>query len=226
MFDSVFFHLTVELLFGFIGLLIAVKVIGKRQVQQISQFDFVSAIVLGELLGNAIYASETTVFHVIYGLAVWTVLLLMVEKIVQKSRKARNLIEGTPKLVIKKGLVDYEVLKKEKLDFAELTSLLRGKEAFSIREIEYAILEANGVITVIKKAPFDNVKRIDLNITRPAVINLPLIIEGKVEKRNLFDAGLNEAWLMDALRQQGIQNIQDVLYAEWNQEEGLYVQKK
>lgn len=226
MFDSVFFHLTIELFFGFIGLLIAVKIIGKRQVQQISPFDFVSAVVLGELLGNAIYNMETTVFHVLYGLAVWTLLLLAIEKIVQKSRKARKIIEGSPKLVIKKGLIDYDVLKKEKLDFAELASLLRGKEAFSVREIEYAILEPNGVITVIKKPPFDNVKKKDLNIAaQPAVINLPLIIEGKIESKNLLAAGQNEEWLMQSIRQQNIQSIKDILYAEWNQTEGLYIQK-
>lgn len=227
MFDSVFFHLTVELFFGFIGLLIAVKIIGKRQVQQISPFDFVSAVVLGELLGNAIYISETTVFHVLYGLTVWTLLLLGVEKIVQKSRKARNIIEGSPKLVIKKGLIDYQVLKKEKLDFAELTSLLRAKEVFSIREIEYAILEPNGAVTIIKKPPFESVKRIDLNIAaQPAVINLPLIIEGKVEMRNLIDSGHDEGWLLQTLRDQNVYNIEDVLYAEWNETDGLYVQKK
>ncbi len=226
MFESVYFQLTVELFFGFIGLLIAVKIIGKRQVQQISPFDFVSAIVLGELLGNAIYNSETTVFHILYALAVWTLLLVGIEKIVQKSRKARNMVEGSPKLIIKKGLIDYQVLKKEKMDFYELTSLLRGKEAFALREIEYAILEPNGVITVIKKPPFENVKRQDLNIAAErAVINLPLIVEGKIESKNLLAAGHNEDWLLQSIRKQNVQNIEDVLYAEWNETEGLYIQK-
>lgn len=227
MFESVYFQLTVELFFGFIGLLIAVKVIGKRQVQQVSPFDFVSAIVLGELLGNAIYSSETTIFHILYALAVWTLLLLGIEKIVQKSRKVRNVIEGSPKLIIKNGLIDYQVLKNEKLDFVELTSLLRGKEAFSMREIEYAILEPNGVITVIKKPAYDNVKKLDMNIaSQPAVLNLPLIIEGKIESKNLLAAGYDETWLLQNIQLQNVQNIEDVLYAEWNQSDGLYIQKK
>ena len=226
MFDSVFFHLTVELLFGFIGLLIAVKIIGKRQVQQVSPFDFVSAVVLGELLGNAIYNMETTIFHVFYGIAVWTLLLLLIEKIVQKSRKARKIIEGSPKLVIKNGLIDYQVLKREKLDFEELTSLLRGRNAFSIREIEYAIIEPNGIITVIKKPAYDNVNKSDLNInTRPPQITLPLILEGKIDFNNLLVTGNDENWLKQGLQQQNIDRIEDVLYAEWNQNEGLYVQK-
>ncbi len=225
--DSVYFQLTLELFFGFIGLLIAVKIIGKRQVQQISPFDFISAIVLGELLGNAIYSTETTVFHILYAIAVWTVLLFAIEKLVQKSRKARLIIEGSPKLIIKNGLIDYQVLKKEKLDFYELFSLLRNKGAFSVRQIEYAILEPNGVITVIKKPPFDTVSKGDLAVEAPpAVLNLPLIVEGKIESKNLDATGYDTYWLTQSLNQQNISRIDDVLYAEWNPQDGLYVQKR
>jgi len=223
---SVFIQLTVELLFGFIGLLIAVKIIGKRQVQQVSPFDFVSSVVLGELLGNAIYNTDTTIFHILYGIAVWTLLLFCIEKIVQKSHKARIVVEGTPKLIVKNGMIDYQVLKKEKLDFAELTSLLREKEVFSIREVEYAILEPNGIITVIKKPPYENVKKMDIDISgKKAVLNLPLIIEGKVDKNNLSAIGYDQKWLIQKLKQHNVSNIADVLYAEWNQEQGIYIQK-
>lgn len=222
-----FVQLTVELLFGFIGLLIAVKIIGKRQVQQISPFDFISAVVLGELLGNAIYVEETSIFHVLYAITIWTVMLLVIEKIVQKSRPIRRIVEGTPKLIIKRGLIDYKILKKEKLDFGELTSMLRDTGAFSVREVEYAILEPNGIITVIKKPPYDNVKKQDLNIpTKAAVLTLPLIIEGKIEPENLSDSGHDENWLLQEVRKQNVQNIEDVLYAEWNQTDGLLIQTK
>jgi len=226
-FDSVFFHLTIELLLGFIGLLIAVKIIGKRQVRQISPFDFVSAVVLGELLGNAIYNMETNILHVLYGLAVWTVLLVLIEKIVQKSTKARMVIEGSPKLVIKNGQIDYQVLKKEKLDFLELTSLLRGQNTFSIREIEYAIIEPNGVITVIKKPEYQSVVKGDLNIPAPpAQVTLPLIMDGKVEYNNLRATGNDENWLRQSLKQLSIGSFEDVLYAEWNPNDGLYAQAR
>jgi uncharacterized membrane protein YcaP (DUF421 family) len=225
--DSVFFHLTIELLLGFIGLLIAVKIIGKRQVQQVSPFDFVSAVVLGELLGNAIYNMETNIFHVIYGIGVWTLLLVLIEKIVQKSYKARRLIDGTPKLVIKKGQIDYQVLKKEKLDLQELTSLLRGQNTFSIREVEYAIIEPSGVITVIKKPEYQNVIKSDLSIAAPpAQVTLPLILDGKVDYNNLRASGRDENWLKKSLKKQNINSIADVVYAEWNQNNGFYAQIK
>ena len=66
MFDSIYFHISIELLGGFISLLISIKIIGKRQMSQISPFDFISAIVLGELLGNAIYDDNVTLYQIIF----------------------------------------------------------------------------------------------------------------------------------------------------------------
>ncbi len=227
MLDSVYFQLTIELFFGFIALLISMKIIGKRQIQQVSPFDFISAIVMGEFLGNAIYDSEISVFHIIYAIAVWTVLLYAIEKAVQKSRKLRRVVEGSPVLLIKNGVIDYQVMKKEKLDFVELLSVLRDKSAYSIREIEYAILEHNGIVSVIKKSQYDVVTRNDLHIeAKPAQLDLPLIIEGEIIKPNLMKTDHDESWLSNAMMQEfDVNDIKDILYAEWNANDGFHVQK-
>lgn len=218
--------LSLELFFGFIALLLAVKIIGRRHVQQISPFDFISAIVLGELLGNAIY-DETSIFYVIYAIALWAFLLYIIEKLTQKSHRFRNVIEGSPVLIIKKGVIDYNVLKKEKLDFTELLSLLRNKGIFSIREVEYAIVEPNGIITVINKTPYASVTKSDIGIQAPPTpINMPVILDGKIDKNNLKVLGFDEQWLEKTLSEQNITGVSNVMYAEWNLSEGLYVQQK
>jgi len=221
-----FLDLSLELFFGFIALLIAVKIIGRRHVQQITPFDFISAIVMGELLGNAIY-DETSIFYVIYAIALWALLLYIIEKLTQKSHKFRNVIEGSPILIIKKGMIDFNVLKKEKLDFTELLSLLRNKGIFSVREVEYAIVEPSGIITVIKKAPYDSVSKSDLGIEAPpSSINMPVILDGKIDNNNLNVLGFDEQWLDNQLLGQNITGVTNVMYAEWNAFEGLYVQQK
>ena len=227
MLGSLYVQLTVELFFGFMGLLVSVKVIGRRQFQQISPFDFVSAIVLGEFLGNAIYDKEITVFHILYAIAIWTVLLYGIEKAVQKSRKLRRVIEGSPVLLIKNGVIDYRVLKKEKLDFVELLSLLRDKNTYAVREIEYAILEHNGLITIIKKSQYDLPTRQELHIeVKPAQLTLPLILEGEIMTANLKKIGNDEIWLRNSLRQEhGVNDIGEILYAEWNPADGFHIQK-
>jgi uncharacterized membrane protein YcaP (DUF421 family) len=220
-------HLTIELIFGFIALLLAVKIIGRRHVQQISPFDFISAIVMGELLGNAIYSDETTIFYIIYAIAVWALLLYIIEKLTQKSHKFRNVIEGSPILIIKKGMIDFNVLKKEKLDFTELLSLLRNKGIFSVREVEYAIVEPSGIITVIKKAPYDSVNKSDLGLQPPpSSINLPVVLDGKIDFNNLKVLGFDEEWLSQRLLEQNITSVSNVMYAEWTPSEGLYVQQR
>lgn len=221
-----FLDLSLELFFGFIALLIAVKIIGRRHVQQITPFDFISAIVMGELLGNAIY-DETSIFYVIYAIALWALLLYIIEKLTQKSHKFRNVIEGSPVLIIKKGMIDFNVLKKEKLDFTELLSLLRNKGIFSIKEVEYAIVEPSGIITVIKKAPYDSVNKSDLGIQAPpSSLNLPVILDGKIDYNNLNLLGFDEQWLDNQLRGQNIISVSNVMYAEWKASEGLYVQQR
>ncbi len=217
--------ISLELFFGFIALLLAVKIIGRRHVQQISPFDFISAIVMGELLGNAIY-DDTSILFVVYAIALWALLLFVIEKLTQKSHKFRNVIEGSPILIIKKGIIDYSVLKNEKLDFTELLSLLRNKGIFSVREVEYAIVEPSGIITVIKKTPYEIVTKSDLSVQAPpAPINLPVILDGKIDKNNLKLLGFDEQWLKKMLLEQSITGIASVMYAEWNAEEGLYIQQ-
>lgn len=218
--------LSLELFFGFIALLIAVKIIGRRHVQQVSPFDFISAIVMGELLGNAIY-DETSIFYVFYAIGLWALLLYIIEKITQKSHRFRNIIEGSPVLVIKKGVIDFEVLKKEKLDFTELLSLLRNKDIFSIREVEYAIMEPSGIITVIKKTPYDSVTKNDLGIqTPPSILNLAVILDGVIDSSNLKLLGFDEEWLKVKLREQSISDLTNVMYAEWSANEGLHIQQR
>jgi uncharacterized membrane protein YcaP (DUF421 family) len=181
---------------------------------------------MGELLGNAIY-DETSIFYVIYAIALWALLLYIIEKLTQKSHKFRNVIEGSPVLIIKKGIIDYNVLAKEKLDFTELLSLLRNKGIFSVREVEYAIVEPNGIITVIKKAPYDSVNKSDLGIqSPPSSINMPVILDGKIDYNNLNVLGFDEQWLDNQLLGQNITGVTNVMYAEWNASEGLYVQQK
>ncbi len=221
-----FLDISLELIFGFIALLIAVKIIGRRHVQQVTPFDFISAIVMGELLGNAIY-DDTSIFFVIYAIALWALLLYTIEKLTQKSHKFRNVIEGSPILIIKKGMIEFQVLKNEKLDFTELLSLLRNKGIFSVREVEYAIMEPSGIITVIKKAPYDSVNKSDLDIqSAPSSINLPVVLDGKIDFNNLKVLGFDEQWLINQLLGQNITGVTSVMYAEWNTLEGLYVQQK
>ena len=217
-------QITIELIIGFIALLVVSRVIRKTQIKQLTPFDFISAIVLGELLGNAVYDTDVKIWSVIYALILWSVLMLIVEIITQKFNKSRKVIEGEPAIIIRHGQIDYKVIKREKLDINNLLSMLRQKNCFSIREVEYAILEQGGDISILKKSEYDNPKSQDLNLPfKPVFLPVSLILDGVVLKENLEAVGFDEEWLIKQVKNSGLKNIKEVFFAEWKEDEGIHI---
>ena len=203
------------------------RFIRKTQISQVTPFDFISAIVLGELLGNAIYDEKARIWNVVYALALWGLLIYTMSKITQKFKGTRKLIEGEPAIIIRNGQIDFNVLKKEKIDVNELMSLLRQKDAFSVREIEYAILEQGGDISILKKSKYENPTMEDLNLPLKSVyLPVNLILDGEVLSDNLKMIGFDDDWLLKQLHKFGIRKVDDVFLAEWKKDEGLHVVTK
>ncbi|TSB46854.1 DUF421 domain-containing protein [Alkalicoccobacillus porphyridii] len=223
--NSVYGSLAIELIVGFFALLLLTKILGKNQLSQLSPFDFVSALVVGELVGNAIYDDEVTLTRVLVAIAIWGALIYLIELLTQKIRRSRSILEGSPSIVIHKGKVQYDELKKNKLDINQLQHLLRDKGSFAIQEVEHGILETDGTVTVMKKHAYDTPKNEELNIL-PTARPLPmlLILDGEISTKNLEKANLTESWLYDEMARQGETDIKNIIYAEWVEGEGLYVE--
>jgi uncharacterized membrane protein YcaP (DUF421 family) len=217
--------IAVELVVGYFALLILTKILGKTQITQISAFDFISALILGELVGNSLYDKDISVWPILAAIFIWGSLIFTTEYFTQKSRRFRHIMEGTPALVINKGKIDFQQLKKNHLDLNQLQHLLRAKDIFSVRECEYALLESNGTLSVLKKPMYEKVQRADLNI-KPVHVTLPLslVVDGEIVYDNLKIVHQKEDWLMSELNKQGFQSAKDVLYAEWKEGESLLVQ--
>jgi uncharacterized membrane protein YcaP (DUF421 family) len=220
-----FYSLTLELLVGFFALLIMTKVLGKNQITQLTPFDFISALVLGELVGNAIYDKDIGLQYVLYAVLLWGTLIYTIEIITQKFRKSRPLLEGTPSVVISKGKIQYDELKKNKLDLDQLYHLLRDRGVFSIREVEYGILETNGAINVMRKHPLDYPINRDLNIPAQTVyLPVLLILDGEIIEKGLEKINKEQSWLTGELFRRGIPGPSDVILAEWLEGEGIEIQ--
>ena len=218
--------ITTELIAGLGLLFIITKLLGKTQFSQITPFDFISALILGELVGNAVYDHEVKIQEIVFATLVWGLLIYIVEIITQKFNRSRKLLEGEPNIVVQKGLIKYQTLKKSKLDINQLLSLIRQQGYFSIQEVEYAILETNGVVSVLPKEKYDTPKKSDFNLPlKPAEIPIILILDGEVVKDNLKEAGVDELWLKNELAQQSITKFKDVLYAEWKENQPLFAMK-
>lgn len=216
--------ITIDLLIGFSLLFVLTKLFGKTQISQISPFAFISALVLGELLGNAVYDQETSILHVTYAIVLWGCLMFAEEIMNQRSVRLRRLLEGSATVVIHKGKIDRQALAKNKLDVNQLQMLLRKQAVFSLREAEYAILETDGTLSVLKKANASPPTMEDLKMpTTSARLSYVVISDGKLIPHNLEQAGLPENLLMLQVSAQGYSSPEQIYIAEWNEEKGLFI---
>lgn len=216
---------TIELIIGFIALMIVTKSLGRSSISQATPFDFVASLVLGEFVGGAIYDPKIDLFRIIYVVLVWGVLIFLVDFIALKFNTSRGIIESTPAILINNGVINRTVLKKHRIDINRLQSLLRDKDVFSLREVEHAVLEPNGKINIIKKPMYDTVKKADLDLPIQSIsLPITLISDGVLLKNNLKQLEQNSQWLEQELKKRNIKSVSDVMICEWRLEDGLYVQ--
>lgn len=214
-----------ELVFGYAALFFTVKLLGKTQISQITPFDFISALVLGDLVGGAIFDKRAGLLKILFAIAIWGTLILITEIATQKSRRMRYLLEGRPSIIINKGSLVWKEMKKNRLDIDQLQQLLRAKNIFSVQDVEYAILENNGSLSILKKAACDQPTCRDLDIKgEKRIIPITFISDGQVLYNNLHKAGLNDDWLQKQLKMKGIKRTEEICYAEWQSGNALFIQ--
>lgn len=213
-----------ETVFGILSLFILTKILGKTQISQLTAFDFIAAIVLGELVGNALFDKKAGLLDIGYVIFLWGAILYLIEIVAQKFKRARFVLEGKPAIVIHKGNIIYDEMRKNKIDLDELRHLLRMKDVFAIQEVEYGVLETNGELTVLKKDAYLTPTKKDLNIapTEPQIA-IPLIMDGEMIKDNLAEADVSEEWLLDEIKRHDYSDIREIFYAEWLKDKRLFL---
>lgn len=200
------------------------QILGKTTIKQLTPFDFISAIVLSELLGNGIYEEKVHIAYIFFTIFTWGVLLVIMEKLLLKFKKLRGVLEGNPSIIIRDGQIDRYQLKKNRMNINQLLSVLRQSETFSIREVAFAILESNGSISILKKSKYQKVTLQDLQIPpQPTYLSTSLIIDGEVLEDNVKDLGFDLEWLEHQVRSKGYSKVDDVLYADWMRDDGIYI---
>ncbi|UFU01343.1 DUF421 domain-containing protein [Radiobacillus kanasensis] len=215
----------IETLFGFFALLIITKLLGKTQITQLTAFDFISAMIFGELVGNVLFDDKAGLKEMALAVFLWGGLLYIINWSTQKFKKTRELFEGKPTLIIHQGKISKKSMKKSKLDINQLMHLLRSKGAFSIQEVEYAVLETDGSISILKASNNQPPTRQDLSLPEQKVsIPIILIADGEVLWDNVRESGFDRNWLEKKLKEQKYNSVKDVFFAEFIAGEGLYVQ--
>ncbi|WP_060681662.1 DUF421 domain-containing protein [Virgibacillus halodenitrificans] len=216
--------LTIKVIVGFATLFFIIIITGRTSIYQLTPFHLVFVLVLGDFLGNTIYANKVGIFHFLYAIGLWTLLMLGIEFLTLKNKSTRSLLLGDPNIIIRDGVMDRKLLKKNKLDVNQVLSILRQNNVFSVREVKYGILEANGQLSLLLKSKYQKPDKQDLNLPEsPVDLPTSLIIDGEILWDNLHELGFDQQWLDNQLTTNGYDNVKRILYADWRESEGIHV---
>lgn len=213
---------------GFIVLLILSRLLGKKLLGQLTIFTYITGIAMGNIAGDMVVHKDIKLIDGVSGLIVWSLLTFIVEYISLKSSKARVLLDGEPSIVIKKGVIMQKELARQRMNMDDLTMLLRVNNVFSIEEVDYAILEPNGLLSVLKKPSLELVTKKDMQVPPDPRIYLPteIIVDGNLVSKNLKELNLNDGWLAQQLKRAGINTVDEVFFAELQSDGSLHISKK
>lgn len=215
-----------RVLLVYILLLIAMRIMGKREIGQLSNLDFVVAIVVAELATLPITDHNMSLGNSLLPMFIITALQVMVSVLCLKSNQFRRFLYGRPNVLIAGGKLQMAEMRKARYNIDDLLSQLRQRDIFDVANVEYAVLETSGDLTVVLKPWCCPVTRGDFNLNsldQFCGMPLTLIDDGEVNWKGLEDNQLTEQWLQAQLRKEKIDSAKDVFFASLSNNGKLYL---
>ncbi len=207
---DMYVNITLKLLLGSALVFLILRMIGKKTAAELTPFDLIYFLVLGGILEGPLYDPDVTIWNVFYGLLLWGGWVFLINYTIKKTFFVSKILQGEPAVLISEGKINRKVLEENQIDLEQLRAMLRQNNCFALRDANYAILEIDGKINVIRK-------------DREDVPSILLVDEGRIEEETLKSMDRDKEWLFQNLRQKGFNKIEDVFYCEWIPGEGIYV---
>lgn len=197
-------------------LIFITRMLGKKQISEITFFEYISGITIGSIAGEVIMGLDRNIMHGVLAILVFGAITYLVDYITLKSKKFRDMVEGKSSPLIKDGKILEDNLKKEKYTLDDLQSLLRGKNVFNTAEVEFAVLEPNGDLSVLLKKEYRPLTPKDLNLNvandkEPQTV----IMDGQILDNALSSTGKDRGWLSIELAKQGV-TLDNVFFGQVN----------
>ena len=206
-------------LLSVVSLFIIAKIMGHKQVAQLDFFDYVSGITIGSI-GAELATELEKPYKPLIALCVWGGVSLLLNLLTHKLPKTRKYINGTPTILLSGGKLYRKNLKKSKLDLSEFMLLCREQGYFDLDEIQIAIFEHNGKLSILPKAANRPATPEDLKITAKAThIGIEVIMDGRVMGENLSRMGRDANWLTKQLKAQGYKDPKEILLGIYRKDE-------
>jgi uncharacterized membrane protein YcaP (DUF421 family) len=225
-FMNVFLESILRTLLAIIVLLILCRINGAKQISQLNVYDYIVGISAGSIGASLCIELNINLWAGLIAMALFMLSSLLFSVITSKSIKLRRLLSGNAKIMIAQGKINYYGLKKAHFDVDDLTRELRSQGYFDINDVEYAILENSGTVSIMPKSSSRPPNSEELNVVLPQKsLMANVIIDGKILLGNLAAVGKNEDWLRNQVARQG-QEVKDVLLGELDNQGTLRLYKK
>lgn len=208
------FDTIIRALISLTALFLITKLLGKKQVSQLSLFDYVIGISIGNFAAEMTINIESQYANGLTAVLVFGLVAYLVSILTMKSIKLRRFFMGTPTILIQNGKLIEQNLKKVKFDINELLEECRINGYFDISQIEYALMEANGEVSILPKGEYLPVTIKDLNLKaskQELVANI--IIDSRIMHNNLKNMKKDKAWLEKELKIKGYKTLDNILLA-------------
>lgn len=203
------------------------KLMGNREMSQLSMFDYINGITIGSIAAEMATAMFTDVTRPLVAMIVYTLLIILFAIITDKSIRARRFISGKPKILYHRGIFYYNNLKHARIDIEEFLTQCRVNGYFDLSAIHTAILESNGQISFLPTVSDRPVTPSDLKLSpKQEALTISVLFDGRIIEDNLVYAEKDKGWLIKELEKKGFTNLDELLLVTCDCNQKLSVYKK
>jgi uncharacterized membrane protein YcaP (DUF421 family) len=221
-------------LFTYFFLLLLLRMMGKRELGKLSVFDVVISIMLAEMAVLAIEEVDKPAIRFYVPMLLIGILEIGMAFLSMKSKKFRDIVDGSAELIIEHGQIREEAMRRNRMNLDDLMVHLRQKNIDNVADVEFAVLEPTGKMSVFPKQGKNPVTRDDLHLkpeqpvsqVRYTGLPIPLIMDGKIRDEALRKIGQNKFWLKQEIRKHGIKDIKNISFCSIDSRGILYIDLK
>ena len=204
-----YINLVIKTVVLYVYIMLCYRLMGKKEVGKLGIIDLIVSVLIAELAAMSIESDETSILVSLVPIAVLVVIQISLSYISLKSVKVRKLIDGSPKIIINKGKVDFKEMSKLRYSLDDLISQLREQSIKSIEEVKYAILENNGKLSVF---------------TDDNIYPMPIIVDGVIDNYTINNMNKDTSWVYNLLKKNNIE-LENVFYAFYTKNKTFIIKK-
>ncbi|PAQ16377.1 hypothetical protein CD798_01930 [Bacillaceae bacterium SAOS 7] len=192
--------------FLYIVILFVFRLMGRREIGELSILDLVVFLMIGEMAVIAIAEPKEPLMYALLPIFILVVVQILFAYASLKSKKFREMIDGKPEIIINKGKINEQAMRRHRYNFHDLLLQMREKDIRHIDQVEYAILEPSGSLSILQKE----------NKRESGTFTLPLILDGEIQHEHLQTIGQTEQWLLKALKKRGYHEVTSISFCSFH----------